>query len=209
MNIALSISAQVLTLSFFVHRPPESSVTPYPEPDETTTTEQPDSGPGKRSGFGGQKKRRRASSAKKLFALSALQTPQASKQASFTRKVSNTRANCFPLLPSPFFLGCYIEGQHYREGAQIPSEHGKPCEVCYCIRNTTACTVQECTLQVGGCAPLYTQDSCCPTRYNCCKCAFLSLITLSFFLITLSFFFDNPFFLLSCASYLLSLFIAR
>ncbi|KAI1291978.1 hypothetical protein HDE_07113 [Halotydeus destructor] len=63
--------------------------------------------------------------------------------------------------------GCYIDGRHFREGAQIPSDSTKPCEVCYCIRNTSACVLQECTLQVGGCAPHYTSNSCCPTSYNC------------------------------------------
>ena len=65
--------------------------------------------------------------------------------------------------------GCYIEGQHYREGALIPSDADKPCEVCYCIRNSSACVIQECTLGVSGCSPVYSPNSCCPTRYNCCK----------------------------------------
>ena len=65
--------------------------------------------------------------------------------------------------------GCYVEGEHYKEGAQMPSDPTKPCEVCYCIRNTSSCVVQECTLKVAGCQPLFSSDSCCPTRYNCCK----------------------------------------
>jgi hypothetical protein len=68
------------------------------------------------------------------------------------------------------WLGCYLDGEHYREGAQIPQEYSKPCEICYCIRNTSACVMQECALQgVRGCDPIFKPGACCPSRYNCCK----------------------------------------
>ena len=75
-----------------------------------------------------------------------------------------------PTTPEPEVgEGCYIEGEHYREGALIPSDPDKPCEVCYCIRNSSACVIQECTLGVSGCSPVFSPKSCCPTRYNCCE----------------------------------------
>ena len=65
--------------------------------------------------------------------------------------------------------GCYVDGEYYREGSHIPSNPEKPCEVCYCIRNSSSCVVQECTLGVSGCSPVYSSKTCCPTRYNCCE----------------------------------------
>lgn len=66
--------------------------------------------------------------------------------------------------------GCYIDGEHYREGSQIPSESGKACEICYCIRNSSACIIQECALSVSGCQPIYQKGECCPSSYKCGKC---------------------------------------
>ncbi|GFY60505.1 uncharacterized protein TNIN_88721 [Trichonephila inaurata madagascariensis] len=63
--------------------------------------------------------------------------------------------------------GCYLDGRYYDEGARIPMDPLKPCEVCYCIRNTSVCTVQECELKIDGCFPQYKTGSCCPSRYNC------------------------------------------
>ncbi|RWS15313.1 mucin-3A-like protein, partial [Dinothrombium tinctorium] len=63
--------------------------------------------------------------------------------------------------------GCFLDGKHYKEGAQITGHHQKPCEICYCIRNTSACVMQECALQVDGCTPIYRAGACCPSRYNC------------------------------------------
>ncbi|KAG8200438.1 hypothetical protein JTE90_000521 [Oedothorax gibbosus] len=63
--------------------------------------------------------------------------------------------------------GCYLDGRYYDEGARIPMDPVKPCEVCYCIRNTSVCTMQECELKVDGCFPQYKAGSCCPARYNC------------------------------------------
>lgn len=85
-------------------------------------------------------------------------------------QVCLTRA-CLPLndaIPS-ITSGCYVEGKHFREGTQMPPDAGKPCEICYCIRNTSACVSQECSLGVPGCQPTYSPNSCCPTRYNCCE----------------------------------------
>merc|ERR1711911_542222 len=39
--------------------------------------------------------------------------------------------------------------------------------LCYCIRNHTACVMQECVLQVDGCAPVFEDGVCCPVRYDC------------------------------------------
>jgi hypothetical protein len=63
--------------------------------------------------------------------------------------------------------GCTIDSEFFADGAQIPSEHNKPCELCYCIRNHTACVMQECTLNVEGCRPVYQDNVCCPVRYEC------------------------------------------
>nr|XP_054933851.1 uncharacterized protein LOC129387979 [Dermacentor andersoni] len=63
--------------------------------------------------------------------------------------------------------GCYIDGKHYSEGARMPRDPKKPCEVCYCIRNSSACVLQDCELHVDGCSPVFSRPSCCPTRYNC------------------------------------------
>lgn len=52
---------------------------------------------------------------------------------------------------------------------QVPPNPEKPCELCYCIRNRTACIMQECTLHVEGCRPVYHEGVCCPIRYDCGK----------------------------------------
>lgn len=69
----------------------------------------------------------------------------------------------------PDNYGCSIEGHYYAEGAQVPSNPHKPCELCYCIRNMTACVMQECTLHIDGCQPIYNKGVCCPVRYSCGK----------------------------------------
>lgn len=33
----------------------------------------------------------------------------------------------------------------------------------------TSCVMQECTLHVEGCSPIYNRDVCCPVRYDCGK----------------------------------------
>ncbi|XP_035225899.1 mucin-3A-like [Stegodyphus dumicola] len=63
--------------------------------------------------------------------------------------------------------GCFLDDKYYDEGARIPMDPMKPCEVCYCIRNTSVCTTQECELKVDGCFPQYKAGMCCPSRYNC------------------------------------------
>ncbi|CAL1271354.1 unnamed protein product [Larinioides sclopetarius] len=63
--------------------------------------------------------------------------------------------------------GCFLDGMYYDEGARIPMDPLKPCEVCYCIRNTSVCTMQICELEIDGCFPQYKPGSCCPSRYNC------------------------------------------
>ncbi|XP_055297229.1 titin [Sitodiplosis mosellana] len=63
--------------------------------------------------------------------------------------------------------GCSIDDEFYPEGAQIPGNPKKPCELCYCIRNMTSCVMQECTLHVDGCRPIYNKGVCCPVRYDC------------------------------------------
>ncbi|XP_055923926.1 mucin-2 [Eupeodes corollae] len=70
-------------------------------------------------------------------------------------------------LSIPEKYGCSIDNKFYVEGAQVPSNPNKPCELCYCIRNRTACLMQECTLHIDGCQPIYNKGSCCPVRYNC------------------------------------------
>ncbi|KAJ0180545.1 hypothetical protein K1T71_003949 [Dendrolimus kikuchii] len=63
--------------------------------------------------------------------------------------------------------GCSIDGKYLPEGAKVPPTPNKPCEHCYCIRNMTTCVMQECTLHVDGCTPIYHKDVCCPVRYSC------------------------------------------
>lgn len=72
-------------------------------------------------------------------------------------------------LSIPEKFGCSIDGKFYLEGAQVPSNPNKPCELCYCIKNRTSCLMQECTLHIDGCTPIYNKGSCCPVRYNCGK----------------------------------------
>lgn len=72
-------------------------------------------------------------------------------------------------LSIPEKFGCSIEEKFYPEGAQVPSNPNKPCELCYCINNQTKCVMQECTLHVDGCTPIYNKGSCCPVRYSCGK----------------------------------------
>jgi hypothetical protein len=70
-------------------------------------------------------------------------------------------------LAVPDNYGCTIGSKYYAEGVQVPSNLNKPCEVCYCIRNKTACVMQECTLHIDGCQPIYHKGVCCPVRYSC------------------------------------------
>ena len=70
-------------------------------------------------------------------------------------------------LGMPDNYGCSIDKRFYAEGAQVPSNPNKPCELCYCIRNMTACVMQECTLHIDGCQPIYNKGVCCPVRYSC------------------------------------------
>ncbi|XP_068241038.1 serine-rich adhesin for platelets-like [Palaemon carinicauda] len=63
--------------------------------------------------------------------------------------------------------GCTVEGRYYPDGAQVPGVPNKPCELCYCIRNHTACVMQECILKVNGCDPVFEDNICCPVRYKC------------------------------------------
>lgn len=72
-------------------------------------------------------------------------------------------------LSIPEKYGCSIDSKFYPEGAQVPSNPNKPCELCYCIKNRTSCLMQECTLHIDGCTPIYNKGSCCPVRYNCGK----------------------------------------
>uniref|UniRef100_A0A1A9ZDU0 VWFC domain-containing protein n=1 Tax=Glossina pallidipes TaxID=7398 RepID=A0A1A9ZDU0_GLOPL len=67
----------------------------------------------------------------------------------------------------PEKYGCNLNGKFYPEGAQVPSNPTTPCELCYCIKNRTSCLMQECTLHIEGCMPIYNRGSCCPIRYNC------------------------------------------
>ncbi len=65
--------------------------------------------------------------------------------------------------------GCDIDGESYMDGMQIPKNPAEPCELCYCIRNYTACVMQECSLKVPGCEPVYEEGVCCPVKYMCGK----------------------------------------
>lgn len=63
--------------------------------------------------------------------------------------------------------GCHVDDRFYADGAMLPLDHHNPCELCYCIRNRTTCVMQECTLRVAGCKPVYQPGVCCPIKYNC------------------------------------------
>ena len=65
--------------------------------------------------------------------------------------------------------GCDIEGEFYMDGMKIPTDPANPCDLCYCIKNNTACVMQECTLKVEGCQPIYADGVCCPVSYICGK----------------------------------------
>ena len=52
---------------------------------------------------------------------------------------------------------------------QVPRDPERPCELCYCIKNSTACVMQECTLKVEGCKPIFQDGVCCPVKYMCGK----------------------------------------
>lgn len=65
--------------------------------------------------------------------------------------------------------GCNVDDRFYADGAQLPTDPQNPCELCYCIRNRTTCVMQECTLRVAGCKPVYQPGICCPVKYNCGK----------------------------------------
>lgn len=69
----------------------------------------------------------------------------------------------------PDTYGCSIDNLFYSDGARVPSDPNKPCELCYCIRNRTACVMQECTLKIEGCKPVYQEGVCCPVKYDCGK----------------------------------------
>lgn len=71
--------------------------------------------------------------------------------------------------------GCTLNELFYSDGARVPSDPSKPCELCYCIRNKTTCIMQECTLHVQGCKPVYQDGVCCPVRYDCGKFLILLL----------------------------------
>ena len=72
-----------------------------------------------------------------------------------------------PTSPNPG--GCDIEGEFYMDGMKIPTDPANPCDLCYCIKNNTACVMQECTLKVEGCQPIYADGVCCPVSYICGK----------------------------------------
>ena len=63
--------------------------------------------------------------------------------------------------------GCDIQGEFYMDGMKIPTDPANPCDLCYCIKNNTACVMQECTLKVEGCQPIYADGVCCPVSYIC------------------------------------------
>lgn len=65
--------------------------------------------------------------------------------------------------------GCSVNNKFYADGAQLPTHPNNPCELCYCIRNRTTCVMQECTLRVAGCNPVYHPGICCPVKYQCGK----------------------------------------
>ena len=65
--------------------------------------------------------------------------------------------------------GCDIQGEFYMDGMKIPTDPANPCDLCYCIKNNTACVMQECTLKVEGCQPIYADGVCCPVSYICGK----------------------------------------
>lgn len=68
---------------------------------------------------------------------------------------------------APYDRGCEMNGKYYADGAQVEGDANKPCELCYCIRNRTACVMQECILHVEGCEPVFQPGVCCPVRYRC------------------------------------------
>jgi hypothetical protein len=71
--------------------------------------------------------------------------------------------------------GCFLAENHlcnvkfsfrYQE---IPESHVNSATAS-ATRRHAACGMQECTLQVEGCRPVYQPGVCCPVRYDCGKC---------------------------------------
>lgn len=65
--------------------------------------------------------------------------------------------------------GCQHEGKYYEDGAQVAGKD--KCEHCYCMRDEIVCAIQECRPPCDGCLPVWgDKDTCCPEKYECCKC---------------------------------------
>ncbi|OQR78034.1 hypothetical protein BIW11_06677 [Tropilaelaps mercedesae] len=67
------------------------------------------------------------------------------------------------------YQGCFIDDKFYTEGQRLPVDPLNPCETCYCIRNASACVLQDCVLHIDGCSPVFNarKPTCCPVKYDC------------------------------------------
>ena len=65
------------------------------------------------------------------------------------------------------FVREYIRNLFKSTTPQIPTDPSEPCDICYCIRNHTACVQQRCLMSVPGCQPVFEDGVCCPVSYNC------------------------------------------
>ncbi|KAJ9597780.1 hypothetical protein L9F63_011388, partial [Diploptera punctata] len=61
--------------------------------------------------------------------------------------------------------GCVLNGTVYGEGSAMHTS--ELCNYCFCIRGQQQCVQPRCVLPLGGCKPIYSSLSCCPTHYNC------------------------------------------
>ncbi|XP_022666760.1 flocculation protein FLO11-like [Varroa destructor] len=71
--------------------------------------------------------------------------------------------------PSGDHQGCFINDKFYTDGQRLPADPTNPCETCYCVRNSSACVLQDCVLHIEGCSPVFNKrkPTCCPSRYDC------------------------------------------
>ena len=86
-----------------------------------------------------------------------------------------TSTSTSTVIPRAKVPGCTQNGAFYVDGSSIETED--PCEHCYCIQGTIACSVTSCMGELDGdadhCEPVQpAAGECCPTEYKCGKIFF-------------------------------------
>lgn len=70
-----------------------------------------------------------------------------------------------------FIPGCLIDSTFYPEGHKLPSDQTNPCEICFCIGGSKRCAPKKCAPIIRNCRPIIPDGQCCPSSYDCSKCA--------------------------------------